>query len=427
MTGVLQDVRYALRQLRKSPGFTAVAVITLALGIGANTAMFSVIRAVLLRPLAMQEPSRVIYVQEQWRDIFPGLSVGNFADVQQQSTSFASLSASNNASFNLATRETPERVEGEIATANYFATFGIQPLAGRVFTTDEDKPGHSQVVVISERLWRARFHADPAIVGQALRINGLLYTVIGVMPKRFDPLLENSDLWVPAAYTPQQLADHDDHYLSVIGRLKPGVKLDAAQSELNVIAQRLQQQYPIDDKDRGFRLAPLSTVLLGDQQLTLQMLLASVGFLLLIAGANIANLQLARAQTRKKEIAVRAALGASPKRIVSQLLTENVVLGIVSGGVGVLLAYGAVAWIVAKGPSEVPRLDQSSVDGTAFAFACVVALLSSFLSGLAPALRSASPRLSEAFKESTGASGGRDRVQSILVVGEIALALLSYV
>jgi putative ABC transport system permease protein len=423
MTGVVQDVRYALRQLRKSPGFTAVAVITLALGIGANTAMFSVIRAVLLTPLAMQEPSRVIYVQEQWRDIFPGLSVGNFADVQQQSTSFASLSASNNASFNLATRETPERVEGEIATANYFATFGIQPLAGRVFTTDEDSPGHSQVVVISERLWRARFHADSAIVGQALRINGLLYTVIGVMPNRFDPLLENSNLWVPAAYTPLQLADHDDHYLSVIGRLKPGVKLDAARSELNVIAQRLQQQYPIDDKDRGFRLVPLSTVLLGDRQLTLQMLLASVGFLLLIACANIANLQLARAQTRKKEIAVRAALGASPKRIVSQLLTENVVLGIVSGGVGVLLAYGAVAWIVAKGPSEVPRLDQSSVDGTALAFACVVALLSSFLSGLAPALRSASPRLSETFKESSGASGGRDRVQSILVVGEIALAL----
>jgi putative ABC transport system permease protein len=421
---LLQDFRYALRQLRKKPGFTAVAVITLALGIGANTAMFSVIRAVLVRPLAMQEPSRVIYVQEQWRDIFPGLSVGNFADVQQQSTSFASLSASNNASFNLATRETPERVQGEIATANYFATFGIQPLAGRVFTTDEDKPGHSQVVVISERLWRARFHADPAIIGQALRINGLLYSVIGVMPKRFDPLLENSDLWVPAAYTPQQLADHDDHYLSVIGRLKPGVKLDRAQSELNVIAQRLQQQYPIDDKDRSFRLTSLSTALLGDQQLTLQMLLASVGFLLLIACANIANLQLARAQTRKKEIAVRAALGASPKRIVSQLLTENLVLGLVSGGVGVLLAYGAVAWIIAKGPSGVPRLDESSVDGTALAFACVVALLSSFVSGLAPALRSASPRLSEAFKQGIGtSSGGRDRVQSILVVGEIALAL----
>ena len=421
---LLQDFRYALRQLRKKPGFTVVTVVTLALGIGATTAIFSVIRAVLLRPLAMQEPSRVIYVQEQWRDIFPGLSVGNFADVQQQNTSFASLCASNNASFNLATGETPERVEGEVATSNYFATFGIQPLAGRVFTRDEDQPGHSQVVVISERLWRARLHADPMIIGQALRMNGLFYTVIGVMPKTFDPLLENSDLWIPAAYTQQQLADHDDHYLSVIGRLKPSVTPDVAQSELNVIAQRLQQQYPIDDKDRGLRLTLLSTSLLGDRQLTLQMLLASVGFLLLIACANIANLQLARAQTRKKEIAVRAALGASPKRIIFQLLTENVVLGIVSGGVGVLFAYGALAWIVAKGPSEVPRLDQSSVDGAVLAFACAVALLSSLLSGLAPALRSASPRLTEAFKESTGAtSGRRDRVQSSLVVGEIALAL----
>jgi putative ABC transport system permease protein len=421
---LLQDFRYALRQLRKKPGFMVVTVVTLALGIGATTAIFSVIRAVLLRPLAMQEPSRVMYVREQWRDIFPGLSVGNFADVQQQSSSFASLCASNNASFNLATRETPERVEGEIATANYFATFGIQPLAGRVFTRDEDTPGHSQVVVISERLWRARLHADRAIVGQGLRINGLFYTVIGVMPKSFDPLLENSDLWVPAAYTQQQLADHDDHYLSVIGRLKPSVTPDAAQSELNVIARRLQQQYPVDDKDRALRLTPLATLLLGDRQLMLQMLLASVGLLLLIACANIANLQLARAQTRKKEIAVRAALGASPKRIIFQLLTENVVLGIVSGGVGVLLAYGGLAWIVAKGPSEVPRLDQSSVDGAVLVFACVVALISGLLSGLAPAVRSASPRLSEAFKEGTGAtSGRRDWVQSSLVVGEIALAL----
>jgi putative ABC transport system permease protein len=425
MHGLVQDLRYALRRLRQGPGFTAVAVLTLSLGIGASTAMFSVMHAVLLRPLAIADPARLVYVQEQWRDIFPGLSVGNFADLRQQSASFTSLCASSGAGFNLATRDTPERVEGEITTASYFATFGIPPIAGRVFSTEDDRPGHSQVAVISERLWRKHFHGDPAILGQALRINGQPYTVVGVMPKTFDPLLESSELWVPAAYTAEQLADHDDHYLSVVGRLKPGVQLAAVQSELNLIAHRLQQHYPIDDKDRGFRLTPLETALLGDQQLALRLLLASVGFLLLIACANIANLQLARAWARKKEIAVRAALGASGKRIVVQLLIENVVLGMAGGAVGVLLAHWGVSWIVAHGPAAVPRLDQSSVDGTTLAFASGVALLASFLFGLAPALRSAATEPSDAFKEGTGTSGGRrDRMQSLLVVGEIALALM---
>jgi putative ABC transport system permease protein len=425
LESLLQDLRFGLRMLRKNPGFTAVAVLTLALGIGANTAIFSVVNAVLLKPLVMEDPSRVVYVQEQWRDIFPGLSVGNFVDARQEGTSFANLCASNSASFNLATPETPERIEGEIATANYFATFGIQPIAGRIFAADEDTPGHSEVVVISERLWRTRFHGDPALIGQVLHMNGLPYSVIGIMPRTFDPLLQNSDVWVPAAYTPAQLADHDNHYLSVIGRLKLGVKLSAAQSELNVIAQRLQQQYPIDDKERGLRLTPLAAALLGDQQLTLRMLLGSVGFLLLIACANIANLQLARARTRQKEIAVRAALGASAKRIVYQLLIENVVLGLASGLVGIFFAYWGVSWIVAKGPTGVPRLDQTRVDGTALAFACGAALFSSLLFGLAPALRSASVRLNEAFKETSRiSSGSRDRVRSALVVAEIALALM---
>jgi putative ABC transport system permease protein len=400
-------------------------VLTLALGVGANTAMFSVIRAVLLQPLAMQEPSRVVYVQEQWRDLSAGLSVGNFDAVRQQSGLFASLCASNNASFNLATRETPERVQGEIVTANYFVTFGVQPIAGRAFTADEDRPGRSQVVVISERLWRTRLNAEAAILGQALHINGQPYTVVGIMPTKFDPLLEKSDVWIPAAYTSQQLADHDNHYLSVIGRLKPGVELTAAQLELNLIAERLQQQYPLDDKDRGLRLTPLTTALLGDRRLTLELLLASVGFLLLIACANIANLQLARACVRKKEIAVRVAVGASAKQIVGQLLIENVVLGLAGSAVGVWFAYFGIAWIVAHGPAGVPRLEQSRVDGAALGFACVVALFSSFLFGLAPALRSVSVRLSAAFKEGTGtSSGSRDRVQSVLVVGEIALALM---
>jgi len=425
MSGLFQDLRYALRQLHKSPGFTTVAMLTLALGIGANTTMFSVIRAVLLQPLAMQDPSRVISVQEHWRDMIGGLSVGNFADVQQQSLSFTSLGASGSASFNLATEDAPERVQGEIATASYFSTFGVQPIAGRLYTPDEDRPGHAQVVVMSERLWRSHFHGDSAFVGQTIQLNGMPYTVIGVMPKSFDPLLENSDLWVPAAYTAQKLAQHDDHYLNVAGRLKPGITLAAAQSEIKVIAQRLQQQFPIEDKERDLYLSPLATVLLGDQKRMLWMLLASVGLLLLIACANIANLQLARARTRRKEIAVRAALGASAKRIARQLLVQSMVLSIVGGLAGVLLAYQGVAWIVAHGPASVPRLDQSNVDGIALAFACGATLLSGLLFGIAPALRGVSTRLSDAIKEGVGTlSVSRDRVQSVLVVGEIALALM---
>jgi putative ABC transport system permease protein len=425
MLGLGQDLRYALRQLRKNQGFTGAAVLTLALGIGANTTMFSAIRAVLLQPIAVRDPSRVIFVQEQWRDMVDGLSVGNFADVQKQSSSFTTLGASGSASFNLATLDAPQRVEGEVATASYFSTFGVQPIAGRVFTRDEDQPGHAQVVVISERLWRSHFHGDSAFVGQQIQLNGLPYNVIGVMPKSFDPLLENSDLWVPAAYTAQQVADHDNHYLNVIGRLKPGITLTAAQSEMKLIAQRLQEQFPIEDKERDLYLNPLATVLLGDQKTALWMLLASVGLLLLIACANIANLQLARAGTRKKEIAVRAALGASAKRIARQLLVESIVLGIAGGVAGVLVAYQGVAWIVAHGPASVPRLDQSRVDGSALVFACVSTLLSGFLFGIAPALRAVSIRVSDAIKEGVGTlSVRRDSVQSVLVVGEIALALM---
>lgn len=425
MHSLMQDMRYGLRMLVKAPGFAVIAVLTLAIGIGANTAIFSVIDAVLLRPLAIREPSRVVYVEETWRDLFPGLSVGNFAAVREQGTSFASVGAAGNAGFNLATPQEPERVQGEYVTAEYFVTFGVQPVAGRVFTAGEDKPGHGQVVVISERLWRTHYQADTAALGQALRINGVPYTLVGVMPKTFDPLLDGSDVWIPAAFKPEQLADYDDHYLSVVGRLMPRVSPAEAQAQLNVIAGRLQQEHPIDDKDRGLRLTPLATALLGDQKTTLRAMLAAVAFVLLIACVNIANLQLARSRARRKEMGMRAALGALPKRIVRQLLAENVVLGAVGGVAGILLAAWGVSWIVASGPAEVPRLDQSRVDGAALGFACGVTLLSSILFGLAPALRSASTQLSQVFKEGTGtSSGSRDRLRSALVVGEIALALM---
>jgi putative ABC transport system permease protein len=245
------------------------------------------------------------------------------------------------------------------------------------------------------------------------------------MPKTFDPLLNKSDLWIPEAFTALQLSDRDDHYLNVMGRLKAGVSSSQVQSELDVIAQRLQKEYPIDDEGRGLNITPLTSLLLGDQRLALWMLLAAVGFVLLIACANIANLQLVRSRSRQREMAVRAALGASPQRILRQLLTENLALGMASGLAGVLLALWSVSLIVTKGPGEVPRLAESRIDATTIAFACGVTLFASLLFGLAPGLRSASTQLTKVFKESVGtSSGSRDRVRSLLVVAEVALALI---
>jgi putative ABC transport system permease protein len=410
----------------KSPAFSLVALLSLALGIGATTAIFSVVDAVLLRPLAMAEPNRVMLVHETWRDL-PGveMSVGNFDDIRRNNSSFAAMGASASAGFNLATEDVPERVIGEAVTADYFDVAGVRPILGRVFTRAEDAPGSAQVVVLSERLWRTRFTADRNIVGKTVHINSIPYVVTGVMPKTFDPLLARTQLWVPSAFTPQQLRDHDNHYLDVIARLKPGISQTEAQSELNVLAARQRQLYPLDDKERGFRLQPLTSALLGDHRLVLYTILGAVGFVLLIACANIANLQLARARQRTKEIAMRVALGATPKRIARQLLAENVLLGMVGGIAGVLLAVWGVAWLVANGPATVPRLHESSVDAAVLAFACAAALLSSFLFGLAPALRSSSVQLDEAFKEAVGRStGARDAVRSALVVGEVALAMV---
>jgi len=426
MTTWTHDLRYGVRILRKTPAFTIVAVLTLAIGIGANTAIFSIVDAVLFRPLAMVKPDRVMYLAEVWRGRDSGgVSVGNFSDIREQNTVFSSFSASASAAFNLATEVAPERIQGERVTAEYFTTFGVSPVIGRVFTPAEDKPGNVAVVVISERLWRTRFHEDPAIAGRTIRVNGAPVLVAGVMPKTFDPLLAKSDIWVPAAFTAAQLADHDNHFLNVFARLKDGVALSQAKSEMNVIASREQQLHPIDDKDRGFSLTPLTEILLGDQRLTLFTVLGAVGFVLLIACANIANLQLARARGRQKEVAVRVALGATPKRIVRQLLAENFVLSAVSAILGVILAIGGVRWLVANAPAGVPRIDEARVDFVALLFACAIALLSSLIFGMVPALRSAAVRLTEAFNQ--GASritATKDRVRSVLVVGEVALALV---
>ncbi|HKT22974.1 MAG TPA: ABC transporter permease [Terriglobales bacterium] len=426
MHSLTHDLRYGLRILRKSPGFTIVALLTLAIGIGANTAIFSIVDAVLLRPLAMQKPDRVMLVQETWQGRGGGgLSVGNFVDLSRETSSFSSVSASAAAAFNLATEDSPERIDGELVTAEYFSTFGVAPMIGRVFTPDEDAPGHAPVAVLSESLWKTRFHSDSGILGESIQVNGAPMTVVGVMPHSFDPLLSKSLIWVPAAFTAAQKRDHDNHYLLIFGRLKDGVSLATARAELKVLAGRQAQLYPIDDKDRGFSATPLAEALLGDQRVTLFTVLAAVGFVLLIACANIANLQLTRARSRHKEIALRAALGASPVRIVRQLLAENLVLAGLSAVLGIAIAASGVRWLVASAPAGIPRIEDASLDVRALLFAAGIALLSSIVFGMTPGLRSAGVRLTQALNISSAiGKSTRDRVRNALVVGEVALALM---
>jgi len=426
MHSITHDLRYGFRILRKRPAFTAVALLTLAVGIGANTAIFGIVDAVLMRPLAMQRPDRVMLLQEVWQGHGGGgVSVGNFSDLGETNQSFSSLSASASAAFNLATEDSPERIEGEQSTAAYFNTFAVPTLMGRYFTAQEDAPGHNAVAVISEDLWKTRFHADSGILGRSIRVNGAPTTVVGVMPRSFDPLLSKSQIWVPAAFTIAQRRSHDNHFLLVLARLKDDISPEQARAELQVFAARQAQLYPIDDKDRGFELTPLTEALVGDQRVTLFTVLGAVGFVLLIACANIANLQLARARGRQKEIAVRVALGASPGRIVGQLLAENAVLAGLSAVLGILLATAGLRWLVAHAPSGVPRIEQASLDWRALAFACGVALLSSLIFGMVPALRSAAVSLTETFSQAGSTSKtSRDRVRSGLIVGEMALALM---
>jgi putative ABC transport system permease protein len=420
------DFRYAIRILAKSPAFTIVAVLTLALGIGANTAIFSVINAVLLRPLSIHDPATVLTIHEEWRGSNSGVAAGSFNELRSHNSAFSSLAVTNMRSFNLAAGPTPERIDGETVSSDYFAVLGVQPLAGRPFTADEDQPGRAPVALLSENLWRTRFHSDPAIVGSTITLNGATTTVLGVMPKSFDPVLNKSQIWTPIAFTPEQKSNFDSHYLTVLARLKPGITLAQAQAELNVTSSQITEAHPLEMKERTLHAYGLAEDILGDQRAVLRMMLAAVGLVLLIACANIANLQLARSRTRQKEMAMRSALGASPARIIRQLLAENIVLGLAGGVVGVALAYWGVSWIVARGPADVPRLDQSTVDARALIFALFVSLFASFLFGLAPAIRSASTRLGNFLNQSAGTinAGIKDRVRSALVIAEVALALL---
>jgi putative ABC transport system permease protein len=432
MTNLAQDLKYALRVLRKSPGFTAAAVVVLALGIGANTAIFSVVNAVLLRPLPYQDSSRLVQV---WHvpppKSFPGMtrfsvSAANYVDWEKQNHIFEQMAIYSFASLNLTGGDQPEVLQGASVSPDFFSALRSQPLLGRTFVPDEDHPGHDHVVVLSHSLWKSRFAGNPNIVGQDIDFDGQHYTVLGVMKPDFR-FPDWARFWTPMAWTDEQRAVRGEHHFLVIARLKPGVALPQAQAEMDTISTRLAQQYPEDDKGWGAVVVPLREEMVGDVRPALLILLGAVAFVLLIACANVANLTLAKTFARRKEIAIRAALGASRARVLQQSLAETVVLSLAGGALGLLLANAGTSIITNFLSSSLPRSAEIGLDAWVLAFTLVISLLTGIVAGLAPAFRLTNTDLNETLKQGSGRGGsdsGGTRVRSLLVVSEVALSLV---
>jgi putative ABC transport system permease protein len=424
MDGFMRSIRFALRALRRTPTLTASVVLTLALCIGGTAAVFGAVYAVLFRPLPWAQPEGVLLVRELWRGQMGAVSVGNWADLRRRDRLFEHLVPTYPQSLNLAGREQPENVPAARVGADFFNLLGVAPALGRTFAADEDTPGRNQVVVLSDGLWRRRFGADRRVIGREVRLDGRPATVIGVMPASLDFALLDEQLWVPTAFTPEQLAQHDEHYLTVLGRLRPGVTTAEARTELDAIGRELERDFPKENQQRELGAFSLMEELVQDYRPRLFVLLGAVGFVLLIACANIANLLLAQSAARGREMAIRAAIGAGRGHLLRQALTENLLLAGLGGALGILVAYWAIRGLTAFGPADVPRLAQARVDGPMLGFMLIVTLGAGLLFGLAPALRLASRPPHAALKE--GRSGGvhRDRLRSVLVVTEIALALM---
>jgi predicted permease len=425
-TELRQDVTFAVRQLVAHPAFSLIAVLTLALGIGATTAIFSVVNAVILRPLPVREPDRLAYIVSNVAGDWGSVSVGNYTFLARNQRSFSSVAAYFYSNFNLAEGESAERTLGARTTASFFEVFGARPILGRVFTAEEDQPGREQVVVLSHRLWQRRFGGDRGIVGREIRINGQPHTVLGVMPSSFDLETEREDLWVPAAFTPKQKAMYDESYLTVVARYRDGVTPKQGMQDLERVATALRL---MDRITVNIQLRADSYVaeFVGDYKMRLLVLLGAVGLVLLIACGNVANLLLARSAARGREVAIRAALGAGRGRIIRQLLTESAVLGLVAAVIGLMIAWSGLRTLVALVPPGVPRIEQASIDGMVLSFTLGLALVSSLIFGLAPALRASRTSLNESLKEGgRGSAGtrGRDWLRSALISAEVALAVL---
>jgi putative ABC transport system permease protein len=431
-----QDLRYGARMLLKHKGFTAVAVLTLALGIGANSAIFSVVNSVLLRELPYREPERLVAVFPEWVIPQVGISRGSvftgadFRDLRDQNQSFEQAAAYSTLNFNLTGSGEPEALEGVRATANLFATLGVEPRSGRAFLPEEDQPGNNRVVILSDGLWRRRFGSDPRIVGRTITLNNEPYAVIGVAPPdfQFPPKESRSavDFYTPLALPPEEWNNRVPHRYSVIARLKSRLRIEQAQSDAASLAKRLEDQYPNSNRYKSFRLVPFHQQVVGKVETALLALLGAAGFVLLIACVNVANLLLARATARQKEIAIRAALGAGRWRVIRQLLTESLLLAIIAGVLASLLAFGGVDLLRRIVPEDFPRAAEISIDLRVFGFTLVVSLLTGIAFGMIPALRGSRTDLNETLKEGGRSSSGnnRNRLGGIFVISEVALALL---
>ncbi|HEX5734752.1 MAG TPA: ABC transporter permease [Blastocatellia bacterium] len=420
-----QDLRYGTRMFLKQPGFTLIAVLTLALGIGANTAIFSVVNAVLLRPLPYAEPERLVWL---W-DTIPQLptaptSLPEFLDWKDQNQSFEHLAAFLSGNMFLDTGDGAQDTPVGLVTPETFALFRVSPILGRTFTDEETLPGRFRVAVLGQAMWQSRFGSDPNVLGRTIDLNGAPYTIIGVMPEGFS-FPNRAELWRPLVIDPNNL-DRGPHYLRVVGRLKPGVTLEQAQAEMSALTARLAAQHPEKNAGHGAKLELLRDVVVGDIGPALFILLGAVGFVLLIACANVANLLLARVGARQKEIAVRTALGASRLRIVRQLLTESMMLSVGGGAAGFLIAVWGVNWLVSLGPDTIPRVHEIAVDPRVVGFTLLISAATSLLFGLAPALQASRPDLTDALKEGGRSSAGlaRNRLRSVLVISEVALSLV---
>ena len=432
MSKFAQDLKFAIRHLLKSPGFTSVAILIMALGIGANTAIFSVVHSVLLEPLPFQDPDRLVQL---WhvppQSSFPGMtqfavSAANFLDWQKQNDVFTGMALYSHGGFELTGHGKPETIHAGKVTSGFFSVLGVQPIYGRVFLQEEDQPGRNKELILSYKTWQTRYAADPNAVGRTVTLDGAPYVIVGVMgPKMTKP--DYAEVWTPLGLTAEEAAVRGEHHFLAIARLKPGVTLAQAQAEMSTISHRLEQSYPADDKGWGASVISLRDDLVGDVRPALLMMLGAVGFVLLIACANVANLIFARVFSRRKEVAIRSALGASRSRIVQPLLTESVIMAVCGGALGLVFAHFGIELLVKFFADKLPRMGDIGLSQSVLWFTLGLSLLTGFLSGLLPAMSMIKGDVNEALKQGLGrmdADGGSSVTRSALVSVEVALSIV---